>query len=120
MWWRVISSRILSRLAWGFDDTDEARPGRLRCHPGSRAHLGRRPNTNWSKVDLEALRRHLIDMNEVTLKSMPSPTRSMAAWRSRYGHRPHAHRHPADDPGILSDSEWPQRVDCQNGDTAEW
>ena len=27
------------------------------------------PKTNWSKVDLEALRQHLIDMNEVTLKA---------------------------------------------------
>jgi hypothetical protein len=27
------------------------------------------PKTDWSKVDLEALRQHLIDMNEVTLKS---------------------------------------------------
>lgn len=27
------------------------------------------PNTDWSKVDLEALRQHLIDMNEVTLKA---------------------------------------------------
>ena len=27
------------------------------------------PTTNWSKVNLEALRQHLIDMNEVTLKS---------------------------------------------------
>jgi hypothetical protein len=27
------------------------------------------PKTDWSKVDLEALRRHLIDMNEVTLKA---------------------------------------------------
>ena len=25
------------------------------------------PKTDWSKVDLEALRQHLIDMNEVTL-----------------------------------------------------
>lgn len=25
------------------------------------------PSTDWSKVDLEALRQHLIDMNEVTL-----------------------------------------------------
>jgi hypothetical protein len=28
------------------------------------------PNTDWSKVDLEALRQHLIDMNEVTLNAM--------------------------------------------------
>jgi hypothetical protein len=27
------------------------------------------PNTDWSKVDLEAPRQHLIDMNEVTLKA---------------------------------------------------
>ena len=27
------------------------------------------PNTDWSKINLEALRQHLIDMNEVTLKA---------------------------------------------------
>src|SRR5271166_1557870 len=27
------------------------------------------PKTDWSKVDLEALRQHLIDMNEVTLQA---------------------------------------------------
>lgn len=27
------------------------------------------PNTDWSKVDFEGLRQHLIDMNEVTLKA---------------------------------------------------
>ena len=27
------------------------------------------PNTDWSKVDLEALRQHLIDMNDVTLNA---------------------------------------------------
>ena len=27
------------------------------------------PNTDWTKVDLEGLRQHLIDMNEVTLKA---------------------------------------------------
>ena len=31
------------------------------------------PKTDWSKVDLEALRQHLIDMNEVTLKADASP-----------------------------------------------
>ena len=28
------------------------------------------PNTNWSKVDVESLRQHLIDMDRVTLSSM--------------------------------------------------
>ena len=27
------------------------------------------PTTDWSKVNLEALRQHLIDMNDVTLKA---------------------------------------------------
>jgi hypothetical protein len=31
------------------------------------------PNTDWSKVDLEALRQHLIDMNEVTLRADADP-----------------------------------------------
>lgn len=31
-------------------------------------------NTDWSKVNLEALRQHLIDMNEVTLKADASVT----------------------------------------------
>jgi hypothetical protein len=31
------------------------------------------PKTDWSKVDLEALRQHLIDMNEVTLRVDAAP-----------------------------------------------
>jgi len=31
------------------------------------------PKTDWSKVDLEGLRQHLIDMNEVTLKADSAP-----------------------------------------------
>jgi len=31
------------------------------------------PKTDWSKVDLEALRQHLIDMNEVTLNAAAAP-----------------------------------------------
>jgi hypothetical protein len=32
------------------------------------------PKTDWSKVDLEALRQHLMDMNEVTLKADAAAT----------------------------------------------
>jgi hypothetical protein len=32
------------------------------------------PETDWSKIDLETLRQHLIDMNEVTLKAVAAPT----------------------------------------------
>jgi hypothetical protein len=32
------------------------------------------PATDWSKVDLERLRQHLIDMNEVVLRSAVKPT----------------------------------------------
>jgi hypothetical protein len=31
------------------------------------------PTTDWSKIDLEALRQHLIDMNEVTLNAAAAP-----------------------------------------------
>jgi hypothetical protein len=31
------------------------------------------PKTDWSKVDLEPLRQHLIDMNEVTLRADAAP-----------------------------------------------
>lgn len=33
------------------------------------ARLDADPETDWSKVNLEALRQHLIDMNEVTLRA---------------------------------------------------
>lgn len=33
------------------------------------------PTTDWSKVNLEALRQHLIDMNEVTLHAAAAPER---------------------------------------------
>jgi hypothetical protein len=32
------------------------------------------PDTDWSKVDLERLRQHLIDMNEVVLRAEVKPT----------------------------------------------
>ena len=32
-------------------------------------------NTDWSRVDLEALRQHLIDMNEVALRAKANPRR---------------------------------------------
>ena len=41
------------------------------------------PKTDWSKVDLEGLRQHLIDMNEVTLTANAARSRSMAACKSR-------------------------------------
>lgn len=34
------------------------------------------PTTDWSKVDIEALRQHLIDMNNVTLEAVVEATRS--------------------------------------------
>jgi len=39
------------------------------------AQLDSDPTTDWSKVDLEALRQHLIDMSEVTLKADAAPKR---------------------------------------------
>ena len=31
------------------------------------------PKTDWSKVNIDALRQHLIDMNEVTLRAAATP-----------------------------------------------
>ena len=78
------------------------------------------PKTDWSKVDLEALRQHLIDMNEVTLQRR----RRAKADRRRLGNRghrqrSHAGRHPADDPGICSNGERPQRLEPKRR-AAEW
>jgi len=36
--------------------------------------LERDPGTDWSKVDLESLRQHLIDMNEVVLRATVAAT----------------------------------------------
>jgi hypothetical protein len=55
------------------------------------------PKTDWSKVDLEALRQHLIDMNEVTLKS------DEAAKPIAGGIKSGGHRHRTHDPGDKAD-----------------
>ncbi len=50
-------------------------------HPGQEAFgtiqeivriLEADPNTDWSKVDIDSLREHLIDMNEVTMRARAS------------------------------------------------
>lgn len=57
---------------------DQPRAGTVPTLPGQDAFgaiqeviriLDADPKTDWSKVNLEALRQHLIDMNEVTLKA---------------------------------------------------
>ena len=42
------------------------------------------PTTDWSKVNIAALREHLIDMNEVTLRAVASKNGSPT--RRRYHH----------------------------------
>ena len=66
--------------------SDHAGPGRFRHHPGDRAHPRGRSRTDWSKVNISALREHLIDMDEVTMRAQ----RDRAATRQRtrdYRHR---------------------------------
>lgn len=41
------------------------------------------PNTDWSKVDIAALREHLIDMNEVTLHAVANELPLPTAWTLR-------------------------------------
>ena len=44
------------------------------------------PNTDWSKVNISALREHLVDMNEVTLKAVTRRARARRRHRD-CGHR---------------------------------
>ena len=61
------------------------------------------PNTDWSKVDLEALRQHLIDMNEVTLKADAAAKPIDGGLQIAVtGSWPHARRHPAHAPGACT------------------
>ena len=70
-----------------FAQNPPAAPGQMHDHgatmPGQDAFgaiaeivrvLDADPATDWSKVDLERLRQHLIDMNEVVLRSAVKPT----------------------------------------------
>ena len=44
------------------------------------------PSTDWSKVNIAALREHLIDMNEVTLRADRDPAGDRG-WRRNRNHR---------------------------------
>ena len=73
------------------------------------------PKTDWSKVDLEALRQHLIDMNEVTLRADAAPKADRRGFGDRgHRHRAHARRDPADDPRLGADNERPSGVEHQS------
>jgi hypothetical protein len=63
------------------------------------------PKTDWSNVDLEALRQHLIDMNEVTLRADAGPKQIDG------GQRAHACRHPTDGSGMGANDERTARLD---------
>jgi hypothetical protein len=62
---------------------DSAMVARVPTAPGQDAYaaiaeivrlLDADPSTDWSKVNLEALRQHLVDMNEVTLHAAVAPS----------------------------------------------
>ena len=63
------------------------------------------PKTDWSKVDLEALRQHLIDMNEVTLHAEPRRSRSRRFGDCGHRQRAHTVGDPANDPRLGSDGK---------------
>lgn len=87
--WMVLSFSVISTNAWCASATDIGAPGQHQpahmraaenqnrlSQPGSAAFgaieeiivlLEGDPNTDWSRVNLEALRQHLADMNNVTL-----------------------------------------------------
>ena len=53
------------------------------------------PTTDWSKVNISALREHLIDMNEVTLHAAADSARRQQPGHRRHRRRPHARRDQA-------------------------
>ena len=58
------------------------------------------PGTDWSRVNIDALREHLIDMNEVTLHADAASTRRRRRpAHRRHGRGPNTRGHPADGPG---------------------
>ena len=61
------------RYARGLDDADMPGQDAFGAIQEIVRILDADPKTDWSKVDLEALRQHLIDMNEVTLKADAAP-----------------------------------------------
>jgi hypothetical protein len=79
----ALLSRAASAQAAGMVHTpgmshDSAMAARLPTAPGQDAYaaiaevvrlLDADPSTDWSRVNLEALRQHLVDMNEVTLRA---------------------------------------------------
>lgn len=75
-------SAMAARAAKGRDDSLTARPIRT-TRAGQEAFatiaevvrvLDANPSTDWSKVDIEALRQHLIDMDDVTIRSQVRAT----------------------------------------------
>ena len=84
----VLLTRAVSAQAAGMVHTpgmnhDSAMAPRLPTAPGQDAYaaiaevvrlLDADPSTDWSKVNLEALRQHLVDMNEVTLRAAVTPS----------------------------------------------
>ena len=79
------------------------------------------PKTDWSKVDLEALRQHLIDMDEVTLRAEAAPKQIDGGLEiCDYWKRAHADRNPTYDPGLCSNRKRTEWLDRESGHSAEW
>ena len=61
------------------------------------------PATDWSKVNIGALREHLIDMDEVTMRARASERAARQRRRDhRYRRGPHARRDQAHGPGACA------------------
>ena len=79
------------------------------------------PTTDWSKVNIAALREHLIDMNEVTLRAVATEQaleqrrRDRGDWRGPYASGDQDAWFPAHVRRARRD-----RLECEDGRLAEW
>ena len=77
------------------------------------------PATDWSKVNIGALREHLIDMDEVTTARTGERARPRQWRRDRcYRRGPHTRRDQAHGPGARARAG-SARMECQGGGLAE-
>ena len=78
------------------------------------------PTTDWSKVNIAALREHLIDMNEVTLHAAATERRARQRRRNhRDGRRPDPRGDQAHGPGACRRTRQ-DRLERQDRGSAKW
>jgi hypothetical protein len=77
------------------------------------------PKTDWSKLDLEALRQHLVDMSEVTLKADAAAKPIDGGLEIAVTGRDRTLAGSADGPGACPGNQWPEGLERQDRAASE-